>query len=102
MNTINNSLKSTAAAFDAVWALRDRRNAIDAEVADLQRVANKLAELANRPGTARRELLIARHTSTMHAINNLLGERRDIVDRIAPASSHATGIANAAASRIAA
>lgn len=97
---IGNSLKLAVASFDLVWELRDRRNAIDIEVAGLQRVADKLSELANKPGSKLRPLLIARHTSTMHAINNLLDERRDICSCISPASKHATGVANATAKRL--
>jgi len=98
---IGQRLKVVNASFDFLWSLRERRDEIDVSVAQKQKIADKLVALANREGTKRAALLIARCNAVKHEINRLLDDRAEIVARIAVASQFAVGNAKATRQRLA-
>jgi len=88
--SISTSLQSVAAHGDTLWKLRDRRNVIDARVAELRAHADAMASAGDIRG----------HASAMHRINRLLDERIGLVERIAALSGQVTGMAHATARRL--
>lgn len=83
MSTTHNSLGTVISGFDALWAARDRRNAIDARIATLAAESNGNDKAAGK-------------------IAKLRFERVEVVKRIAALSGHAVGLANGTARRLAA